>query len=176
HPFVHSIFHFTYESLVFELLGIPILLTIFGAQKQLGIFYIAQLSSLFIGNFIYYFYPTMAPSGVFHSPYFTAAQHDTSLRFYDVHHYIKFTTTEGGLIAFPSFHVVWAILLTNCCRAKKIFFYPVAIFNIVLIISTVFLGWHYFTDVIGGIVLAIIAIMFANWVYSASFHHFQRRT
>ena len=68
------------------------------------------------------------------------------------------------MIAFPSFHVTWAILLTYACRAKKIFFYPVALYNLILIISTVLLGWHYAMDVIGGVVLAIAGIAAGEWV------------
>lgn len=168
HTDIHRVLHAVYNYLIIELLGIPTILTIFCARKQLTIFYIAMFSTLYVGCIIYYFFPTMAPSGILHSPYFSTAQHDTSMRFYDVHHYIHTTVTDGGLIAFPSFHVVWAILLTNACRAKKIFFYPVALFNLILIISTVLLGWHYVTDVIGGMVLAIAGLIFANWVWKRS--------
>lgn len=165
HTDLHSLLHSVYNYLIIELLGIPVILTIFCARKQLTIFYLAMFFTLYIGCAIYYFFPTMAPSGILHSPYFSTAQHDTSMRFYDVHHYIHTTVTDGGLIAFPSFHVVWAILLTNACRAKKIFFYPIALFNAILIASTVLLGWHYVTDVIGGAVLAIAGIVFAQWVW-----------
>lgn len=166
HPRIHHLFVNAYYSLLIELMGTLLILTVFSARKPLTIFYLAQLSTILIGALIYYFFPTMAPSGVFHCPYFTATQKDTSLRFYELHHFLKVTVTENcGLIAFPSFHVVWAILLTNCYRDIKILFYPVAIWNTVIIISTVFLGWHYFVDVIGGAVLAIAGIVFAERVY-----------
>ncbi len=169
HPHCHHMFTFVYDSMLLELTFIPLILALVNARKALGVFFIAQLCSLYVGCFIYYFFPTMAPSGIIHSPYFSSTQHDTSLKFYEIHHYLKVTTANGGLIAFPSFHVVWAILIANACRAKKIIFYPLACYNILLIISTVFLGWHYFTDVIGGIVLAMSAIYFAEWVYKKSY-------
>ncbi|EKD77782.1 MAG: hypothetical protein ACD_42C00176G0001, partial [uncultured bacterium] len=124
HPYFHKLFNFTYFGLVVELFAIPLLLTLFCARKSLSIFYIAQVSSMIVGSAIYFFFPTMAPSGIIHSPYFSHMQHDTSMRFYQVHHFLKPTSDDGGLIAFPSFHVIWAILLTNACRGKKIFFYP----------------------------------------------------
>jgi membrane-associated phospholipid phosphatase len=164
HPDFHYLFNAIYEKLAFEIIAILFFLTVFNRRRELSVFYIAQMSSMIIGCAIYYFFPTMAPSGIIHSPYFSHAQHDTSLRFYQLHHFLKITSQDGGLIAFPSFHVIWAILLTNTCRAWKIIFYPVACFNSILIISTVFLGWHYATDVIAGFVLAIAAILFANWV------------
>ncbi len=167
HPSIHNLFVNAYYSLIIELMGTLLILTVFSARKPLTIFYLAQLSTILVGALIYYFFPTMAPSGVFiHCPYFTATQKDTSLKFYQLHHFLKVTVTDDcGLIAFPSFHVVWAILLTNCYRDIKIVFYPAAIWNAVIIVSTIFLGWHYFADVIGGAVLAIAGIVFAEWIY-----------
>jgi membrane-associated phospholipid phosphatase len=170
HPDFHKLFNFTYLALLFELIGIPMILTFFNGRKSLSVFYIAQLSTMIVGSLIYFFFPTMAPSGIVHSPYFSHAQDDTSLRFLQIHHFLKPTSTDGGLIAFPSFHVIWAILLVNACRAKKIFFYPILCFNIILIIATVFLGWHYVTDVISGVILALLGIAFGNWVYKKQPH------
>lgn len=171
HPVWHFVFRLAYNALPIELIGFLIILTLLSAKNELSVFYIAQLSTIFIGGMIYYFFPTIAPSGIFHSPYFSATQHDTSIRFYDVHHFITLPTDQGGLISFPSFHVVWAILLVNCCKAKKIIFYPVACFNVLLITSTVFLGWHYFVDVFSGIVLAVLGIVFANYVVRCDTYH-----
>lgn len=165
HPLLHHVLRFSYNAIVFELLGIPLLLTILCKRNILGTFYIAIMVTLLIGSLIYYFFPTMAPSGIFHSPYFSLSQDDTSIRFHEVHAYLKVTSTNGGLIAFPSFHVIWAILLTNCCRGKKIIFYPMACFNLMVISATVFLGWHYLTDVIAGFILAMAGIWFAAWTY-----------
>lgn len=176
HPHIHHMLNTFYDILTLELLFIPIFLALFNARKAIGVFFIAELSSFFVGGAIYYFFPTMAPSGVFHSPYFSIAQHDTSLRFYQVHHFIQCTAADGGLIAFPSFHVIWAILLANACRAKKIFFYPMICLNIIIIASTVLLGWHYFADVIAGFILAFGGIIFAEWVCGKEIgllHHLQ---
>ncbi|MCX7125830.1 MAG: phosphatase PAP2 family protein, partial [Gammaproteobacteria bacterium] len=171
HPHCRQIFNIAYAGLLFELLGIPILLTLFNGRKALSIFYIAQLSTMIIGSLIYFFFPTMAPSAVVHSPYFMHAEHDTSLRFYQIHHFLKVTSNDGGLIAFPSFHVLWAVLLTNTCRGEKRIFYPLACFNFILIISTVFLGWHYLSDVISGALLGVVGIYFGEWVYYRSESH-----
>lgn len=165
HPHLHKLFVHAYDFLGYELAFIPLVLMMCNARKAMVIFFIAELSSFLIGALIYYFFPTMAPSGVFHNIRFSAAQYNTSLRFYEVHHFLKIHSTEGGLIAFPSFHVIWAILLTNAVRAKKLFFYPLACVNATLIAATVFLGWHYFVDVIAAAILALLAIAFAEYVY-----------
>ncbi|MDP1573312.1 MAG: phosphatase PAP2 family protein [Coxiellaceae bacterium] len=164
HPFIHDTLNFIYKGLVLELIGIPLALTLFNGRHALSIFYLAFMMTCLIGCFIYYFFPTMAPSGIIHSPYFSHEQQDTSMRFHQIHAFIKPTVADGGLIAFPSFHVIWAVLLTYACRARKLFLYPVAIFNVLLIISTVMLGWHYVTDVIGGIIIAVFGIIWAEWI------------
>lgn len=166
HPLYYTILTTIYASLTYQLIVSIFLLVLFNTRRAISVFFIAELSTFLIGSFIYYFFPTVAPSGVFHSPYFSVSQHDTSLRFYDVHHFIKNSIVDGGLIAFPSFHVIWAILITYSWINKKIIFYPVCALNIILIISTVLLGWHYFADVIAGIILAAMGIIFGERAYS----------
>lgn len=56
HPHCRQIFNIAYAGLLFELLGIPILLTLFNGRKALSIFYIAQLSTMIIGSLIYFFF------------------------------------------------------------------------------------------------------------------------
>lgn len=158
HPHLHHALNWIYNSMLLELIFIPLALTCLNGRHALTVFYLSFLITAIIGCLIYYFFPTMAPSGIIHSPYFLKAQDHTSLRFRDIHDFIRPTVSDGGLIAFPSFHVIWAVLLTNACRSKKIIFYPLMIYNVVLIISTVLLGWHYLIDVIGGIVLAVLTI------------------
>lgn len=162
HPWINHVLTTIYYTLAWELLAIPAVLICVNARHTLTIFFLAVLFSFYIGVLIYYFFPTMAPSGIFHSPYFTKDQHATSLSFFQVHHHLKITDIHGGLIAFPSFHVIWAIILTYCCRAKKYFFYPVLVYNFILICATVLLGWHYFVDVLSGIVLAMAGIYAAE--------------
>jgi len=164
HPFLHHWLTKIYYSMVTELLLIPIILICLNARRTLSIFFIAILTSFFVGALIYYFFPTMAPSGIFHSPYFTKAQYHTSDAFFQVHHHLKITASDGGLVAFPSFHVIWASILTYCCRIKKYFFYPALIFNTLLILATLLLGWHYLMDVLTGIALAMIAIYIAETI------------
>jgi len=168
HSSIHDFFNSVYDGLVIELLGIPLILTSLNAKKSLTVFYLAFLVSTILGCLIYYFFPTMAPSGVVHSPYFLSSQQHTSLRFLEIHHFVQPSVSDGGLVAFPSFHVIWAVLLTYACRSNNYFFYFMVIYNTLLIISTVVLGWHYLADVVGGIVIAVMSICYANRVSSFS--------
>lgn len=168
HRRFHLLLIYAYNFLSWELLLIPVLCFSLNAKKSTLIFFLAEMLALLVGGLIYYFFPTMAPSGIIHSYYFAAEQMNTSIRFFDVHHYIQATSTEGGLIAFPSFHVIWAVLLTYVARPVRWIFYLMCVVNLLVITSTVVLGWHYGMDVVGGAMVAMLGIVFAEWVYQKS--------
>ena len=168
HTFIHEKLSSAYEFLgAVELLGMPLLLALFGCKKQVNHFFITLLLSFLIGTTIYYFFPTAAPASVLHSQYFLKDQHETYLKFYQIHHHQVVTTDgDGGLIAFPSFHVIWAILLSYVLWDKKWIFIPVALVNFVAILSTVLLGWHYLVDVVGGCLIASVSILMTRALLS----------
>ncbi len=147
-----------YTGIVIQLFIVPPLLSLFKSQNQLNQFLLLYALSFILGALIYYCFPTAAPVSIFSSPYFSAEQHDTFIKFFELHHYIHPTTSRGGMIAFPSMHVVWAIILTYVTRDRRWLFYPLAIINLIAIAATVLLGWHYLIDVFGGILVAIISI------------------
>lgn len=65
----------------------------------------------------------------------------------------------SGVICFPSFHVIWAVLCSYALwgyrRTVRI---PACLFSSVIILSTLTIGNHYFCDVLSGSVLAFITI------------------
>ena len=63
-----------------------------------------------------------------------------------------------GVIAFPSFHAVLAVLFTYAHR-RSAFFVPMASLNAVMLVSIPSEGGHYLVDVIGGVGVAIVAIL-----------------
>jgi membrane-associated phospholipid phosphatase len=56
-----------------------------------------------------------------------------------------------GLVTFPSFHAIWAVLLTLAMPRTRIL-------NVLMILSTVTTGMHYATDVLGGLVICAIVV------------------
>lgn len=146
-----------YHSLSYQLLLIPIFVLLCRQYETLHQFYFMALLTWFLGSLIYYFFPTMGPASVVDSPYFVAAQRDTGLKFWQLHHYIQPVTAEGGMIAMPSFHVIWAWLCVLLLRPWPILFFFLGGMNLMLVAACVCLGWHYFMDVIGSVMTIILS-------------------
>ena len=67
-------------------------------------------------------------------------------------------TQLKGIVTMPSFHTVLAILFTYAHRPPSRSFIPVAILNLVMLISIPFAGHHYVIDMIAGAALAAVTI------------------
>ena len=127
-------------------------------QKRMAVYLHAFVYAFLIGGVFYYFFPSSGPATVYQSPYFAYVQQLTSAKFYWVHHRLPVTTMWGGMIAFPSFHVMWAVITTYAALPYRKLFWGVAVLNVLVIASTLLLGWHYLVDVPSGIFLAAISL------------------
>ena len=68
----------------------------------------------------------------------------------------------AGIISFPSFHTVMAILFVWAHRGLRWSFPPFLIVNLLLLSATPFLGSHYLIDMLAGAVVALLAILIAR--------------
>lgn len=165
YPWFKNLLWYAYDSFYFQLIGIPFVLAFFMDKKSLNMLFVTWLIGFIIAANIYYFFPTVAPAGILQSPHFDVSQHATSLKFYQLHSHQMPTTDDGGMIAFPSCHVMWAILLTYACKRLKWLLYPLIPLNILMILATFLLGWHYLVDVFAAMGLAMLSIYVANLIY-----------
>ncbi len=69
-----------------------------------------------------------------------------------------------GLATFPSFHASTGLLLIWGFYPILSVRYILTLFYIILIVSTPFSGGHYLADIVGGLVMAILAIMFSTYI------------
>jgi membrane-associated phospholipid phosphatase len=76
-------------------------------------------------------------------------------------------TANGGIVAFPSFHVILAVLSACALGSVRFLRIPSWILCTLICISTMTTGWHYGIDVLGGIVVAIAAIAVSNRLFAA---------
>jgi membrane-associated phospholipid phosphatase len=70
----------------------------------------------------------------------------------------------SGPICFPSFHVMWAILCVQALWVFRPLRIPSVVLAFLIIFSTMSTGWHYFSDVLGGVALATVSISVARWL------------
>ncbi|HWE86758.1 MAG TPA: phosphatase PAP2 family protein [Terracidiphilus sp.] len=70
----------------------------------------------------------------------------------------------AGVICFPSFHVMWAILCAAALASFRRLRWPAWIVAALVVASTMTTGWHYFSDVLGGIALAAVSLAAARWM------------
>jgi hypothetical protein len=64
-----------------------------------------------------------------------------------------------GVVTFPSFHAVLALLIIYGMRGTGFIFYPVATWNLMMLVSIPPIGGHYLVDIAGGAVVLLIAIL-----------------
>jgi membrane-associated phospholipid phosphatase len=67
-----------------------------------------------------------------------------------------------GIICFPSFHVIWAITCVAALWGYRILRIPVGLLASMIVVSTVTTGWHYFTDVLGGVAIVAFSLFAAR--------------
>lgn len=86
----------------------------------------------------------------YHLEHLTALR-DGSMRVLDIGQFV-------GLVTFPSFHTVLAILVPWVCRGVPLLFWPVLVTNAGVMISIPSEGGHYLVDIIAGCLIAVLAI------------------
>lgn len=69
-----------------------------------------------------------------------------------------------GLITFPSFHTIGALLFIWALWTVRIVRWLALAFNAALIAATPIIGTHYFIDLAGGAVVALFAVAAARWL------------
>ncbi len=166
YPWLRLTLEFSYATLPYQMSILPMVVIASRRYDLLREYYFLMLSSVFVGFIIYYFWPTTGPASVIDSSYFTEEQYATGLKFKQIHHYIKPTTIEGGMIALPSYHVIWAWMCLYLIRPWKIAFSMLLVINVVLISACVLLGWHYPID----IVASVIIMLFCHWILARINH------
>lgn len=157
HPTLYFILSYTYDSLPYQMSLLPLLLIIINRFSTLKDYYFMLLTTTLIGFSIYYFFPTIAPASAIGGDLFSPYQLATGVKFNQIHHHIPPTTLEGGLIAFPSFHTIWALLCVYILKEWTIPCLLLFVVNALLIASCVLLGWHYVSDILAGFIITFIA-------------------
>jgi membrane-associated phospholipid phosphatase len=105
-----------------------------------------------IGPWVYYGYPPMTDQELYMQTFAAIRSHD----WYSID-----LSYSNGLITFPSFHTLLAILAATALWPISYVRWPAAILAVLIVISTVTTGTHYVTDVIAGLALTGVVRMVA---------------
>lgn len=156
-PWLSNLLKLSYDSLSYQMAYLPFVMIFARKFSYLHEYYLLLLLTALLGFSFYYFFPTMGPASFMQSPYFITEQYATGVKFAEIHRHIPPSTIDGGMIAMPSFHAIWACLCLYLSRCWPILFIVLLPLNILLIASCVLLGWHYFIDLIGSLITLVLA-------------------
>jgi len=118
-------------------------------RELLWITLLAGIATVAISGFA----PALGPMTVGHLPRWTAVLlqiRDGSMT----------STALGkmeGIVAFPSFHTVLAVVFIYVHRPPCKTFLPIAALNTIMLLSIPFMGHHYVTDMIAGTAITLVA-------------------
>ena len=164
HHWLGSMVNRSYAWVVI-LLPLSVLLPVVaGKLKYAEEFLVANLISFAIGIPLFALLPAIGPWRYFHFPPSQAQTWSCELPLLLMRHAVTYVlgSQEAGVVCFPSFHVAWAIFFVAALWGFRWLRIPAVIVSAMVILSTMTTGWHYFVDVLGGIVLAVISIVFAK--------------
>jgi hypothetical protein len=158
-PALRTFLNVCYASTDVQLALAPLIAGFAFDRRRMSVYLYAIVYAFLAGGLFYYFFPSSGPATVVPSPDFLWMQRATSMKFYLVHRFQPVTTMQGGMIAFPSFHVAWSLMLPYAALPSRRLFWPVTALNILVVVATVMLGWHYLVDVPAGLALGALGLL-----------------
>ncbi|HTV34979.1 MAG TPA: phosphatase PAP2 family protein [Xanthobacteraceae bacterium] len=155
-----------YATFTAQLIGTVLVLIAFRRTSELDRFFVTFICASILAELASVLAPTLGPM-------LTIAQNDNFL------HLSTLGRTTGqivlalrngnlrvidlnaidGIISFPSLHAAVAVIVPYTLRWNKPLFWPILVLNCVMLGSAIPSGNHYLSDVLGGIVVAVLAIL-----------------
>jgi membrane-associated phospholipid phosphatase len=174
YPTVRDSLQLVYNTLLPQTALVVIVLGFLKERRPLETFMLRFMLATLLTAVVFYAYPADGPFSAY-----DYAANQSQTRYLEHFHAMRagertLVTWRGaeGLITFPSFHTTWAILLALALRRRPIMFALSAVLNCAVIIDTLTTGWHYVSDVLGGVVVGGIVIALAHclswWLYPAT--------
>lgn len=163
----HSL-NIAYYSFSFQLIGVPLLLVMFGMTVRAYVMVLAYGLIGFVSSAIFIWYPALSAYNVYGVAPFELSHINAyfGYAFLEQFHAVRsnpqfvFSLDEvQGILTFPSVHAAVAALCAWSLWNVKLLRYPFAVLNILMAISAISHGSHYLVDVVAGLGVALLAIL-----------------
>ena len=166
HPFLKSIFDTVYLSVLPSTLLAIVVLGLDHDLRRMREFVFQFMFAGVVTTLVFFLLPAAGPFAAY--GYEPRPDQQRFLEHFDAlrsgrFHQISLNHLEG-LITFPSFHTSWALLVAWGFRHYRWLRLPVLVLNLMVVVSTLTTGWHYGSDVFGGILVAAIAVLVTHWL------------
>jgi membrane-associated phospholipid phosphatase len=173
-PWITEWARFIYDRPLWELLVIVILLAILGRPQRVEEFISCFMVSGIVTAIIGAMLPADSGYAYFRIPsnVFTAFNAVVTPEY--LHHFHALRSGElrnvvigdvRGLVAFPSYHTAFALLLSYAVRDYKFLLFPSLVLNLAVVATTPFVGAHYVADVIGGVAVVAFAVWLVGLIH-----------
>jgi membrane-associated phospholipid phosphatase len=140
---------------------IPALRYRFTAAKEL---IVATCFATLVGAPLFALWPAIGPWSVYgFAPSAIQSQTQTLFLALRANSFHAIDINEPGFVCFPSFHVLLAILSAVALCSVKPLRIPAILLALLISVSTLTTGWHYLTDVAGGLALSALAVLVSRW-------------
>jgi len=161
---------FFYYSFTYEVFALPFAALFFISRVHFCKFLLSSLIVFIVIALAYYFFPAKNPSSVYNSNLFLPASYLTGIKFDDVHDFIKYPFAEasGGIFVCPSPHVAISLLLSYLWLEYKPVFIVIALYNLIVSMSAVLLGFHYLVDALLALFLVVCSIIIVEMLLDRS--------
>jgi membrane-associated phospholipid phosphatase len=163
-PWARSGLAFIYD-LLFPMMVVaaivPALRYRFTAAKEL---IVATCLATLVGAPLFALWPAIGPWSVYgYAPSPIQSQTQALFLTLRANSFHAIDINEPGFVCFPSFHVLLAILSATALCSVKPLRIPAILLALLIAVSTLTTGWHYLTDVAGGVVLSALAVLASKW-------------
>ena len=171
HQFDHRQFLLTvmngaYATFTSQLIGTVLILIVFKRARELDRFFVTFVCASVLAELASVLIPTLGPmmtlaksESFFHLNTFGRATGQIVIALRDGNLRVVDLKAIDGIISFPSLHAAVAVIVPYTLRWHKPLFWPILALDCVMLASAVPSGNHYLSDVLGGIVVAIVAIL-----------------
>ncbi|MEB3701903.1 Phosphatase PAP2 family protein [Candidatus Bealeia paramacronuclearis] len=165
HEYFQWIFGQIYNSYFYQILFTALYFSYYKNDIQLKRYVNLFMISCALTIVISGFFPALGPYDWYHyQPHPILANALSHLL--DLRQNIVDLGKQAGIVTFPSFHAIMAMIYIYTFRNEnKFVFIPILILNFLMIFSCIPIGEHYFADILGAIPVFLVTIGIDNLIY-----------